>query len=71
MSDLINDLERFGRNKAEIMSLKASPERRRIARKLAETMKGYIEWLDDVKRVIKGDRKELLSIIKEEKGGNT
>ena len=70
MSDLIQDLERFGRNTTEIKSLKASPERRRIARKLAETMKGDIEWLDDVKRVIKGDRKELLSIIKEEEGGN-
>jgi len=52
------------------MSLGASPQRRRIARKLAETMKGYIQWLDDVKRVIRRDRKELLSIIKEEKGGN-
>lgn len=70
MSDLIQDLERFGRNKTEIMSLGASPQRRRIARKLAETMKGYIQWLDDVKRVIRRDRKELLSIIKEEKGGN-
>ena len=70
MNDLIKDLERFGRNKTEIMSLKVSPERRRIARKLAETMSGYIQWLDDGKRVIKGDRKELLSIIKEEKGGN-
>ena len=70
MNDLIQDLERFNRNKVEIMSLGASPQRRKIARKLAETLSDYCDWLDDVKCVIKQDRLELLGIIKEEEGGN-